>query len=131
MIDGHQGIEPSAATTAAGVDHVRLAYDYIDAGEFDAYSSLLDENMQLRGLGPEPAHGRGDVVRSVQELAGPPGWHELYKIIASGECVVAIGRYVPAEATSDVEFADAFVLSEDGLLLSQRRFRYLPGPAKP
>jgi hypothetical protein len=41
--------------------------------------------------------------------------------------VVAVGRYIPPDATPDVEFADVFVLSDDGLLLSQRRFRFLPG----
>jgi len=123
MSKGDRQLRPSAATTAAGLDHVRLSYEYLDAGEMDAYSSVLDEDMRVDGVGAGPAHGRADAVRAACGLAGPVGRHELHRVIGSGSCVVAIGRY--RSASADVEFADVFTLSDRALLLSQRRFRYL------
>jgi hypothetical protein len=71
MTTGDRQLRPSAAITAAGLDHVRLAYHYLDAGELDAYTSMLDEDMRLYGVGTNPAHGRTAAVRAARELAGP------------------------------------------------------------
>lgn len=131
MINGNREKSSSTATTAAGADHVRLSYEYLDAGEFDAYGSLLHEDVQVWGLGDLPAHGRAAAVARAR-AAGPPGHHQVHRVVAGGDCVVAIGRYVvPATTTApaDVEFADVFTLSDDALLLGQRRFRYRCDPA--
>ncbi|MFI9387409.1 nuclear transport factor 2 family protein [Kutzneria sp. NPDC052558] len=120
MSKGDRQLRPSAATTAAGLDHVRLSYAYLDEGEWDAYTSVLDEDMAVYGIGAGPALGRAEAVRAVGGLAGR---HEVHQVIGSGSCVVAIGRY--RGAVADVEFADVFTLSDRALLLSQRRFRYL------
>ncbi|MFC4855950.1 nuclear transport factor 2 family protein [Actinophytocola glycyrrhizae] len=134
MINGNRDISPSTATTAAGVDHVRLSYEYLDAGEFDAYGSLLHEDMQVSGFWDLPAHGRAAAVARARGAAGPPGHHQVHRVVAGGDCVVAIGRYVvpattAAPAPAAVEFADVFTLSGDALLLGQRRFRYRCDPA--
>lgn len=34
-------LTPSRVVTDSGVDHVRLAYHYLDAGDLDGYGSLL------------------------------------------------------------------------------------------
>ncbi|HEX7306434.1 nuclear transport factor 2 family protein [Lentzea sp.] len=120
---------PSAATLAAGVDHVRLSYLYLDAGDLDAYASLLHEDMQVRHPGAPTGHGREAALR----LAGTRGTHELFKVIAEGHCVVAVGHYSPPGTApphdgGEFDFADFFTLSDDSLLLSRRRFYYLPPP---
>ncbi|MDQ3404937.1 MAG: hypothetical protein M3548_16370 [Actinomycetota bacterium] len=119
---------PSAAIDAAGADHVRLAYDYLDAGDFDAYGSLLDEHTHVCGIGPDRARGRDHAVRAAKARAESAGRHHLYKVIVDNGNVVATGRYVGLSAAAAFDFADVFTLSDDGLLLSHRRFRYIEGP---
>ncbi|MEW1549580.1 nuclear transport factor 2 family protein [Streptomyces tsukubensis] len=96
---------PSRLITDSGVDHVRLAYHYLDNGDVDGYLSLLDEDTR-----PEaPALGCR---------------HDIDRIVASGDCVVAIGRVSPQQ----VDFVDVFTLSDDGMLRSRRRYA-APGAA--
>lgn len=122
--DGHP--PPSAATLAAGVDHVRLSYLYLDEGDLDAYASLLHEDVQVRTPGAPACHGRADAVRLAITTRGR---HELFKVIGEGYCVVAVGHYSPSGAVSrEFDFADFFTLSDDSLLLSRRRFYYLQPP---
>lgn len=122
--DGHP--PPSAATLSAGVDHVRLSYLYLDEGDLDAYASLLHEDVQVRTPGLPACHNRADAVRLASTTGGT---HELFKVIGEGHCVVAVGHYSPpGAAPREFDFADFFTLSEDSLLLSRRRFYYLPPP---
>jgi ketosteroid isomerase-like protein len=117
---------PSAAVLAAGVDHVRLSYAYLDEGDLDAYASLLHEDMQVRTPGGPPGRGRDDALRLAVTTRGT---HELFKVIGDGHCVVAVGRYTaPRHELGEFDFADFFTLSDDSLLLSRRRFYYLPPP---
>ncbi|GAA3228520.1 nuclear transport factor 2 family protein [Dactylosporangium siamense] len=113
----------TAAVTSIGVDHVRLSYDYLDAGNLDAYGSLLDDNVQVRR--PDAAQGRGrvQVQRLHAEVTGPPGRHLLDRIIADGDSIVVTGRFVRPPV--DVEFVDVFTLSDFGLLLGYRRYYYV------
>jgi hypothetical protein len=63
-------------------------------------------------------------------LSGPPGRHELYKVIASGDCVAAMGHFTGPTAFPcpderlDVDFVDVFTISDKGLLLGHRRYYY-------
>ncbi|HWO58789.1 MAG TPA: nuclear transport factor 2 family protein [Umezawaea sp.] len=130
MTSDSPGAPPSAASVAAGVDHVRLSYFYQDAGDLDAYASLLHEDVQLNQPGNSTGHGRAEAVK----LLDVAGRHELYKVVAEGDCVVAVGRYSSPTAPrrhglAEFDFADFFTLSDDALLLSRRRFYYLPPPA--
>ncbi|RDI34864.1 nuclear transport factor 2 family protein [Lentzea flaviverrucosa] len=122
---------PSAATLAAGVDHVRLSYLYLDEGDLDAYASLLHEDMQVRTPDAPACHGRAAALHLARTTTGT---HELFKVIGDGHCVVAVGHYSPPGTGQRLEprefdFADFFTLSDDSLLLSRRRFYYLPPPA--
>ena len=119
---------PSASVTAAGVDHVRLSYHYLDAGDLDGYGSLLDEQAQLRRPDAPPGHGRAQVVRLQKILAGPMTRHEVVKVVAEGDTIAVTGRFTPPERDTAVEFADVFTLSDEGLLLSQHRY-YFVAPA--
>ena len=109
----------STATTSCGIDHVRLVYSYLDAGEFDGYASLLDEHVQLHGVWAASASGRQQAVDAARAATNPAARHELYKIIAAADSVVVTGRY------QGLDFADVFTISEDALVLCQRRFHYL------
>lgn len=119
----------AAAVTSIGVDHVRLSYDYLDAGNLDAYGSLLDDNVHVRRPDAAQSRGRAQVQRLHAEVTGPPGRHLLEQIIADGDSIVVTGRFVrpptpPAELV-DVEFVDVFTLSDFGLLLGYRRYYYV------
>jgi hypothetical protein len=119
---------PSAANLAAGVDHVRLSYLYQDEGDLDAYASLLHEDMQVRAPDAPACHGRAAALRLARTTRGT---HELFKVIGDGYCVVAVGHYsppgtAPRHEPHGFDFADFFTLSDDSLLLSRRRFYYLP-----
>jgi hypothetical protein len=128
MVGDLPSLTASAATTPCGVDHVRLLYRYLDTGEFDAYASLLDENVQVRGVSARPAHGREAAADAARATADPSARHELYKIIAAADSVVVTGRRLaldPDTGPTEFDFADVFTLSDDALVLSQRRFHYL------
>ncbi|GGM09132.1 MULTISPECIES: nuclear transport factor 2 family protein [Micromonospora] len=136
-MSSHGGMRPprSAAVTAAGVDHVRLSYHYLDTGDIDAYGSLLDEDVQVRR--PDLAHGRGraEVLRTHAQVAGPPARHQIHKVIADGDGVAVTGRYTgpvtprPGQPTGTHDFVDVFTVGDDGMLLGYRRYYFVaPGP---
>jgi hypothetical protein len=123
---------PGASVTAAGVDHVRLWYHYLDAGDLDAYGSLLDENAQVYRPDALPGHGREQVLQRQAELARSTTGHHIYKIIAAegavavtGRCTVRRSARENGESDDDgVEFADFFTLTDKGLLLTCRRYYF-------
>ncbi|RSS80283.1 nuclear transport factor 2 family protein [Streptomyces sp. WAC06614] len=104
---------PSRVVTDSGADHVRLAYHYLDTGDRDGYGSLLDTDVDAAALGPDLARPR------------PPGSrHLITRIVADGDCVVAMGRLAPQQH----DFVDVFTLSAEGMLRTCRRY-YGAGPA--
>ena len=121
-----------AAVTAAGIDHVRLWYHYLDTGDLDAYGSLLDENAQLSRPDAPPGHGREQIMQRQAELAAYCAGHHIYKIIAADDAVAVMGSYTPSPAaatargrTGEIEFADFFTLTDRGLLLTCRRYYFV------
>jgi ketosteroid isomerase-like protein len=123
-------LPPSAMVTAAAVDHVRLSYLYLDEGNLDAFGSLLDDDVQVKHPDAPEAHSRTEVLDLMAGLAGPPGHHELHKVIASGDCVAAMGHVVGRASAPhpdehlDIDFVDVFTISDRGLLLGKRRYYY-------
>ncbi len=128
---------PSTAITAAGLDHVRLSYLYLDSGDIDGYGSLLDEHAQVYRPDAPHGNGRAEILRLHTAIGGPSVRHHIYKIVADGDCVAVIGRSTQTtpptidasgrcEEPSFVEFADFFTLSDDGMLLGYRRFYFAP-----
>ncbi len=121
-----------AAVTAAGIDHVRLWYHYLDTGDLDACGSLLDENAQLSRPDAPPSHGRDQVVQRQAELSSCKGGHRIYKIVATEETVAVMGSYAPPPGAApsragveEIEFADFFTLTDKGLLLTCRRYYFV------
>ncbi|WP_327250862.1 nuclear transport factor 2 family protein [Streptomyces sp. NBC_01244] len=96
-------IPPSPVITDSGVDHVRLAYHYLDCGDVDGYGSLLHAGS----LGPDLEAPCGDGAR-----------HHITRIVAEGDCVVAMGRIAPQQR----DFVDVFTLSDEGMLRACRRY---------
>ena len=117
MAGSTPSLPPSAAVMAVGVDHVRLLYAYLDAGELDAYASLIHAHAQLRGVGPHDTDNREDAVRVLRAL--PRGTHELRTVEPGDRTVTVTGRYTAATGT--VDFADVFTLSDCGLIHSHHR----------
>jgi ketosteroid isomerase-like protein len=129
-------IPTSAAVTAAGLDHVRLSYQYLDSGDIDGFGSLLDEDVQVTRPDAPQGFGRAEVLRLHSQIAEPAVRHHIYKMVANGDCVAVMGRFIRVGdergavgarlGGPDVEFADFFTLSDEGMLLSCRRFYFAP-----
>ncbi|MFJ5548072.1 nuclear transport factor 2 family protein [Streptomyces sp. NPDC093225] len=115
---------PSRVVTDSGVDHVRLAYHYLDTGDLDGYGSLLDPDVFDGGTGDPDVDVDADAeaLAAGLERPGPPGVrHQITRIMAEGDCVVAIGRVAPQQR----DFVDVFTLSAEGMLRGRRRY-YAP-----
>ncbi|WP_285733071.1 nuclear transport factor 2 family protein [Nocardiopsis sp. ATB16-24] len=120
---------PSAALTAAGVDHVRLSYHYLDSRDVEGYLSLLSERVWIRYPDADPVHGHAQAAEFHGTQSRLSGTHTLYQVFGQASHIVAIGRLIRTSsargttgAPADVDFADVFVLDSDGLILGQRRF---------
>lgn len=121
----------------AGVSHVQLSYHYLDAVDFDAYGSLLDEDAQVSRPDAPPGHGRAEVLRLQEEMACRYSGHHLHQIVAQEHTVAVTGVTglcggPPApgrqQEVRKVEFADFFTLTDEGMLLGYRRY-YFAVPA--
>jgi len=122
----HGGSPPySTAATAAGVDHVRLSYHYLNIGDIDGYGSLLDEHVQVQRPDMARGHGRTEVLRTHAQVAGPPARHQVFKVIADGDGVAVTGRYTSPPGKNALDFVDVFTLTDEGMLLGYRRFYYV------
>jgi hypothetical protein len=124
MFGDHAG-EFTEIVSAVGVDHVRLAYGYLDQGDADGYASLLDAGAVLEEPGRAPVCGR-QAVAGARRARGR-GEHDVRHVIAAGGRVAAIGRFRPAGHGRAVDFADVYTLSEHGLLVSQRSYYFVHG----
>ncbi|TRV74368.1 nuclear transport factor 2 family protein [Streptomyces sp. 130] len=109
--------------TAAGTDHVRLVYEYLDAGDLDACASLLHGHVALDLPGAPTAHGRAAFVHAHRDHLGAPARHEIDHVVAHARKVVAEGRRF-GQGTGDtcVRFVDFFGIAEDGMVESCVRY---------
>ena len=131
--DDRRPARPGRAVTAVGVDHVRLAYHYLDSGDIDAYGSLLDENALMCRPEAPPGCGRAEILKLQAPLTGPPVEHHIHKIFAADGAVAVTGRCTslpgrPAADAGGVDFTDIFTLTDEGLLLGCRRYYYVAPP---
>ncbi|WP_330241436.1 nuclear transport factor 2 family protein [Streptomyces sp. NBC_00525] len=111
--------------TAAGTDHVRLVYDYLDAGDLDACASLLHEHVQLDLPGAPSAHGRTAFLRAHRDHLGAPARHEIDRVVARDRSVVVTGRRVGTGTGTDdtpARFVDFFRIAGDGMVESCTRY---------
>ena len=109
--------------TAAGTDHVRLVYDYLDAGDLDACASLLHDHVVLVLPGAPTAHGRAAFVHTHRDHLGSPARHEIDHVVAHARTVVAAGRRIGTGADDTcVRFVDLFRIAEDGMVESCTRY---------
>jgi len=110
--------------TAAGIDHVRLSYHYLDQGDTDGYASLLDSAAVLDEPGHARVHGRVAVAES-RRLRWC-GAHHLDAVFAADGQVAAVGRFNRGGSDGvDVDFADIITLSQHGLLVTQRCYYFI------
>ncbi|MFG2570772.1 nuclear transport factor 2 family protein [Streptomyces sp. NPDC048567] len=109
--------------TAAGTDHVRLVYEYLDAGDLDACASLLHDHVALDLPGAPTAHGRTAFLHAQRDHLGTPARHEIDQVVAHSRNVVAAGRRLGAGADdTGVRFVDVFRIAEDGMVESCTRY---------
>ncbi|TXS52352.1 nuclear transport factor 2 family protein [Streptomyces sp. t39] len=122
--------------TAAGIDHVRLVYDYLDAGDPDACASLLHDRVVFELPGLAPAHGRAAVLEAHLRHTRPAVRHEIDRVVAQDRSVVAAGRrVVPGRDAPEQRFVDVFTIADDGMVSGCTRYYHLapqdPPPAGP
>ncbi|WP_051415695.1 nuclear transport factor 2 family protein [Nocardiopsis sp. CNT312] len=125
------GVQPGPSATVAplGAEHVRLFYHYLDLGDTEGLVSLLDPDTRFRYPGRPTARGPSQVVSLLDRPLTTHTRHSLFKTVAEGDTVVAIGRFTRERESegnrNETEFVDVFTLSEHGLLLACRRYRWV------
>ncbi|MFC8364224.1 nuclear transport factor 2 family protein [Streptomyces griseorubiginosus] len=130
MVDG----KISGAVTAAGIDHVRLSYHYLDIGDIDGYGSLLADDIRVVRPDAPLRAGREEVLSLHQDSLVQSGTHHIEEIVAEGRSVVVTGRLTPQSASCtdgparDLEFVDWFTLTDDSMLRGYRRY-YFAAPS--
>ncbi|WP_282697741.1 nuclear transport factor 2 family protein [Streptomyces sp. CC208A] len=109
--------------TVAGIDHVRLVYDYLDGGDLDGCGSLLHDAVVLELPGLQAARGRTGALRALA-LHAPPGTRHLVdRVAAQDRTVIVTGRRVTGEAAvPEQRFVDVFTIADDGLLRTCVRY---------
>ncbi|WP_165977995.1 nuclear transport factor 2 family protein [Nonomuraea diastatica] len=127
--DPQGGCVRSAGLASIAVDHARLSYEYLDAGDIDAYASLFEKDVVLSRPGLT-VRGRTELERFQEERAGRCH-HTVSTVIASTEHIAVVGRRTrrPDEpGEGPLEFADVFTLSGSGLFSAQQTFYFIaPG----
>lgn len=114
---------PADPVTAAGVDHVRLVYDYLDAGDLDACASLLHVDVEFGLPGRPPARGRTAVLHAHRSDVALTTRHEIDRIVAHDHCVVAVGRRLDSgTGESCLRFVDVFSIADDAMVRSCTRY---------
>lgn len=109
--------------TAAGTDHVRLVYDYLDAGDLDACASLLHDHVELELPGVLTARGRSAVLHAHRDHTAPRTRHEIDRVVAHDRSVVAAGRRITSGAEDAcLRFVDFFRIAEDGTVRACTRY---------
>jgi ketosteroid isomerase-like protein len=121
-------LTPGETVATIGAEHVRLSYHYLDRDDMDGYVSLLDPDARFRHPGQPVSRGHGQVASLMRRLSYTRGGHSIFKTVSEGDTVAAIGRFtygnVRGGNKEETEFVDVFTLSDHGLLLSCRRFRW-------
>jgi ketosteroid isomerase-like protein len=116
---------PSTPVTAVGIEHVRLSYFYLDQGDIDGYLSLLHSDIFLLLPGEGEICGRERVGTFQARPERLCTSHLIHHVIGSGDQVAVEGRHVFGDTGRGVDFVEIFVLSEDGLLRSQKRYYFV------
>jgi hypothetical protein len=125
---GSRGNSPITPVTAIGIEHVRLSYLYLDRGDIDGYLSLLHADFSLLMPGEREIHGRDRIGVFQAQHAQFAADHLIHHVIGSGDRVAVEGRYVSGEEGEDregIDFTEVFSLSEEGLLLSRKRYYFV------
>jgi hypothetical protein len=112
----------TAALTALGVDHIRLAYHYADTCDIDGYGSLLDPDAEIDAPGFLHGRDRTGVLDCAAQLVTGQNRHHVHDIIADRHRVAVVGTAYTRHQQAPVEFADVFALSRNALILRQRRY---------
>ncbi|MFJ6632441.1 nuclear transport factor 2 family protein [Streptomyces sp. NPDC091376] len=102
------------------VEHVYLSYAYLNARDYDAFASLLDEDVTLRGPDGTAAFGRAAVTAAEESRRFTYVIEDLW---GSAERMVVTGiRRCPEDTCPAVDFAAIFNLSKCGLISSCRTY---------
>lgn len=111
----------SERVARVGAEHVLLLYDYIDRADLDGCSSLLDECARLHLPGVPDTRGRARVESALREHLAGRGLHRVDLVSVRGEGVVAECAFTETSRMLTLAYADAFTLSEHGLIASWER----------
>ncbi|MEO3790817.1 nuclear transport factor 2 family protein [Nonomuraea sp. B10E15] len=127
--DPRAGCVRSAGLASIAVDHAQLSYEYLDAGDVDAYASLFEKDVVLSRPGLT-VRGRTELERFQEKRVGRCH-HTVSTVIASTEHIAVVGsrtREPDEPGEGPLEFADVFTLSASGLFSAQQTFYFIaPG----
>ena len=124
------GIDPDgpvASAVAAGIEHVRLSYGYLDRGDIDGFGSLLAPDAVLLRPGGRDVRGRAAIERWLAS-SGARGTSTVFAVYATGGNVIVVGHHTGHDRDGhlrDVEFTDFFTIAPDGLLRTVKRYFFL------
>lgn len=105
------------AALAAGMDHVRLSYHYLDIGDLDGYRSLFEDGAELGEPVTAVLRGRAGAVRYR---------YTVFDVFGSDRRLAAVGRMVELTGSHALDFVDLFTVSDSALLVERRCFVGFP-----
>ena len=112
-------------TLAAALDHVRLSYHYLDAGDIDGYSSLFEEEVVLKVPGFPPMQGRAALERYGSTVRHR---HAVHDVFGSDRRLAVVGRLDDPSGAGSTDFVDVFAVSDRALLVARRCYYHTPPP---
>ncbi|MFK4227063.1 nuclear transport factor 2 family protein [Streptomyces sp. NPDC019890] len=105
---------------SAPVEHVYLSYAYLNARDYDAFASLLEDDVTVSVPGEVIAIGRAAVISTER---GRRVSYSLEDLWAGQGRIVATGVfYRQADSVHGVDFADIFIVSSRGLIASRKTY---------
>jgi hypothetical protein len=101
-------------------DHVYLGYAYLNARDYDAFASLVEDDVTVRVPGEPPARGRAAVVASERRRGFRYSLRDLW--LAQGRIVATGVLYQHGGAEPELDFAEIFTMSSYGLIAERRTY---------
>ncbi|MGI5403447.1 nuclear transport factor 2 family protein [Streptomyces sp. CA-135486] len=105
---------------SAPVEHVYLSYAYLNARDYDAFASLLEDDVTVSVPDEVIAKGRAAVISTERRRRVSYSLEDLWA--GQGRIVATGVFYRQADSVQGVDFADIFTVSPRGLIASRKTY---------